>query len=93
MAARKSTTAKQAQQRQAYQRRKSRARVKALAQQEAERCHVQGLPVTQAHAAGIDIGAGSHWVCVGYRTDDNSDLIREFPAHTDGLQQILASRR
>ena len=59
MAARESTTAKQAEERQAYQRRKTRARVKALAQQEAQRCQVQGLPVTQAHAAGIDIGAGS----------------------------------
>jgi transposase len=93
MATRTSTTAKQAQQRQAYQRRKGRARRKALAQQEAERCRVQGLPVTQAHAAGVDIGAGSHWVCVGYSTDDNSDLIREFPAHTDGLQQVLAFLR
>jgi transposase len=93
MARQSTTAAKQAQQRQAYQRRKNRARGKALAQQEAERCRVQGLPVTQAHAAGIDIGAGSHWVCVGYSTDDNSDLIREFPAHTDGLQQILAFLR
>jgi transposase len=93
MAARKSTTAKQTQQRQAYQRRKTRARVKALAQQEAETRQVQGLPVRQAHAAGIDIGACSHWVCVGYATDDHRDLIREFPAHTDGLQQILAFLR
>jgi transposase len=93
MAARKSTTAKPAQQRQAYQRRKTRARTKASAQQEAERRRVEGLPVMQAHAAGIDIGSRSHWVCVGYSNGDNTRFIQEFPAHTDGLQQILAFLR
>jgi transposase len=93
MAARKSTTTRQAKQQQAHQQRKARSRAKASAQQEAERRHVEGLPVTQAHAAGIDIGARSHWVCVGYRGDDTSDSIQEFPAHTDGLQQILAFLR
>lgn len=93
MAARKSTTAKQAQQRQAYQRRKTRSQAKASAQQDAERRHVEGLPVTQGHAAGIDIGSRSHWVCVGYSNGANTGFIQEFPAHTDGLQQILAFLR
>ena len=92
-AARKSTTAKQAQQRQGYQRRKTTARAKASAQQEAARRQVEDLPVTQAHAAGIDLGARSHWVCVGYSKDDNTGFIQEFPAHTDDLQQLLAFLR
>jgi hypothetical protein len=41
--------------------------------------------VHHPHAAGIDIGSRSHWVCVGFTTDAASCLIREFPAHTDGL--------
>jgi transposase len=90
MAARKSTTAKQAHQRQAYQRRKRKACAEASAQHEAERRQVEGLPVTQAHAAGIDIGSRSHWVCVGSRQGDPTGFIQEFPAHTNGLQQILA---
>jgi hypothetical protein len=41
--------------------------------------------VQHPHAAGIDIGSRSHWVCVGFVTDADSRSIREFPAHTDGL--------
>lgn len=93
MAARPSTMAQQAQQRQTHRRRKARAQAKAAARQEAEVRRVEGLPVTQAHAAGIDIGSRSHWVCVGYSTDDGADFVREFPAHTDGLRQILAFLR
>jgi transposase len=93
MAARKLKTANQAQQRQAYRRRKARAQEKASASQEAERRRVEGLPVTQAHAAGVDVGSCSHWVCVGYGTDPDSDCIREFPAHTDGLRELLAFLR
>jgi transposase len=93
MAARTATTAKQAEQRQAYRRRKTKAQAKAAAQQETEARRVAGLPVTQAHAAGIDIGARSHWVCVGHSSAKPSDFIREFPAHTDGLHQILAFLR
>src|SRR5262245_7954692 len=48
---------------------------------------VGGLPVTNAHAAGVDVGSWSHWVCVGA---DEADDLREFPAHTDGLQALLA---
>jgi len=89
MTTRSSTTAKQTSQRQAYQRRKARAQAKTARRPEAEVRRVEGLPVRQPHAAGIDIGSRSHWVCVGGRTDAPSDGIQEFPAHTDGLHQIL----
>ena len=45
------------------------------------------------HAAGIDIGSRSHWVCVGFTTEAPSCLIREFPAHTAGLKAIAAFLR
>ena len=45
------------------------------------------------HAAGIDVGSRSHWVCVGFTTDAASCLIQEFPAHTDGLKAIAAFLR
>jgi transposase len=82
----------QAQQKKAYQRSKQRAHAKSRAGREAEIARVEGLPVTHAHAAGIDIGSRTHWVCVGFGTDD-SNCIREFPAHTEGLHQLLAYLR
>src|SRR5262249_56184406 len=47
------------------------------------------LPVKQEHAAGIDVGDASHWACVE-STPDGSDSVREFPAHTPGLRQLIA---
>ena len=47
------------------------------------------LPVQNPHAAGIDVGDQSHWVCVAC-TPDGSDTVREFPAHTAGLRQLVA---
>jgi len=47
------------------------------------------LPVQHAHAAGIDVGDASHWVCVD-ATPDGSDTVREFPAHTPGLRELIA---
>jgi transposase len=47
------------------------------------------LPVRHAHAAGIDVGDASHWVCVE-STPDGSDTVREFPAHTPGLRDLIA---
>jgi transposase len=44
------------------------------------------LPVRNPRAAGIDVGDRSHWVCVGEHPDD----VREFPAHTAGLRQLVA---
>ena len=45
----------------------------------------RGLPLLHPHAAGIDVGSFSHWVCVGPEQGP-----REFPAHTDGLQALVA---
>jgi transposase len=47
------------------------------------------LPVQHPHAAGIDVGDQSHWVCVA-STPDGSDRVREFPAHTAGLRDLVA---
>ena len=46
-------------------------------------------PVRHPHAAGIDVGDATHWVCVG-DTPDGADPVREFPAHTPGLRQLVA---
>jgi transposase len=50
---------------------------------------VGSLPVHHPHAAGIDVGDATHWVCVG-STPDGSDTVREFPAHTPGLRDLVA---
>jgi transposase len=86
MAQRTSSATGQAQQRTRYRRRRSKAHSKVQAQKEAKVRHVEGLAVTNTHAAGIDIGSWSHWVCLG--TDPAA--IREFPAHTDGLHALVA---
>jgi transposase len=80
-------------QRQAYRRRKARAKAQSEARRQEEAGRVEALPVQHAHAAGIDIGSRSHWVCVGFTTDAASRSIREFPAHTDGLKAIAAFLR
>jgi transposase len=80
-------------QRQAYRRRKTRAKARSEARRQEEAGRVEALPVQHPHAAGIDIGSRSHWVCVGFTTDAASCLIREFPAHTAGLQAIAAFLR
>ncbi len=49
---------------------------------------LQSLPVANRHAAGIDVGDRSHWVCVE-AAPDGSDAVREFPAHTPGLRQLV----
>jgi len=80
-------------QRQAYHRRKTRAKGKSEALRQQEAAHVEALPVQHPHAAGIDVGSRSHWVCVGFTTEAASCLIQEFPAHTDGLKAIAAFLR
>jgi transposase len=55
----------------------------------AECAKLASLPVKHEHAAGIDVGDASHWVCVE-STPDGSDTVREFPAHTAGLRQLVA---
>jgi transposase len=47
------------------------------------------LPVRHPHAAGIDVGDASHWVCVE-AAPDGADTVREFPAHTPGLRALVA---
>jgi transposase len=95
-ASRSSAGGKQAQaqtQRQAHERRKARARAKSETLRQKEAAHVEALPVQHPHAAGIDVGSRSHWVCVGFSTEADSCLIRELPAHTDGLKAIAAFLR
>ena len=55
--------------RQAYHRRKTRAKAKSEALRQKEAAQVEALPVQHPHAAGIDIGSRSHWVCVGFTTE------------------------
>jgi transposase len=47
------------------------------------------MPIQNPHAAGIDVGDRTHWVCVEH-TPDGSATTREFPAHTPGLRDLMA---
>jgi transposase len=87
MAKRTSCPPDPAQRRKGVRRRRAKAHAKAQAQRDAEARRVEGLPVTNPHAAGVDIGSWSHWVCVG---PDDAAHVREFPAHTEGLQAPVA---
>src|SRR5262245_58810482 len=78
---------------QAHRRRKTRAKAQREACRQEEAAPVEALPVQHPHAAGIDIGSRSHWVCVGFTAEVASCLIQEFPAHTAGLQAIAAFLR
>src|SRR5262249_49592520 len=78
---------------QAYERRKARAKAKRETLRQKEAAQMEALPVQHPHAAGIDIGSRSHWVCVGFSTDVDAGLIEEFPAHTAGLNAIVAFLR
>jgi transposase len=49
---------------------------------------LKAMPVQHSTAAGIDVGDATHWVCID--ADGGDDAIREFPAHTAGLRQLLA---
>ncbi len=49
---------------------------------------VSTLPITQPHAAGIDVGDSTHWVCVDH-APEGGDTIREFPALTHGLRDLV----
>jgi transposase len=65
------------------------ARIAERLRAEAEACaKLAAQPVQHPHAAGIDVGDASHWVCVE-ATPDGSDTVREFPAHTPGLRQLV----
>jgi transposase len=66
------------------------ARCAEQTRRQAEECaRLAALPVQHQHAAGIDVGDASHWVCVE-ATPDGSEAVREFPAHTPGLRQLVA---
>lgn len=47
------------------------------------------LPIQHDHAAGIDAGDATHWACVDH-APDGGNPVREFPAHTAGLLQLVA---
>jgi len=65
------------------------ARIAEHIRSEAEECaKLAALPVQHEHAAGIAVGDASHWACVD-ATPDGSDTVREFPAHTPGLRQLV----
>ena len=53
-----------------------------------EAAKLASRPVQNLQAAGIDVGDVSHWVCVE-QTPDGSPTIREFPAHTQGLRELM----
>jgi transposase len=55
----------------------------------ASTAELESLPVQHTHAAGIDVGDLTHWVCVE-TAPDASDTVREFPAHTPGLRELIA---
>jgi transposase len=66
------------------------ARIPPGVRDRAEGCaRIAGLPVRHEHAAGIDVGDATHWACVE-ATPDGSDAVREFPAHTPGLRELVA---
>jgi transposase len=65
-------------------------RIVARERRHAEECaRLAALPVLNTHAAGIDAGDATHWVSVGV-TPDGSNPVREFPAHTAGLRELVA---
>ena len=47
------------------------------------------LPIVHSHAAGIDVGDATHWVCVE-QTPDGTPRVREFSAMTHGLREMIA---
>jgi transposase len=66
------------------------ARIAERDRRAAQECaKLAALPVQHEHAAGIDVGDLTHWVCVE-ATPDGSDTVREFAAHTPGLRQLVA---
>jgi transposase len=47
------------------------------------------LPIVHRHAAGIDVGDASHWVC-DEQTPDGGPRVREFSAMSHGLRELIA---
>ncbi len=48
----------------------------------------QGFPVIQPHAAGIDVGAESHFVAVPAGADPEGRKVRQFESFTCGLHEL-----
>ena len=64
--------------------------VPAHVRDQAEQCaRLADTAMANPHAAGIDVGDVTHWVCVE-ATPDRTDTVREFFAHTPGLRQLVA---
>lgn len=49
-------------------------------------CLAEQLPQINLHAAGIDLGASDHWVCVPPGSVPSN--VRSFPTHTPGLERL-----
>ena len=48
------------------------------------------MPVIHSHAAGIDVGATSHWVCVPEdAVAEGQSSVREFGAFTKDLDELV----
>jgi transposase len=56
--------------------------------QTAAGAELAALAVQHPKAAGIDVGDATHWVCID--ADGGDAAVREFPAHTPGLRQLVA---
>ena len=55
---------------------------------EAQECaKLASMPVQHTRAAGIDVGDVTHWVCID--CDGGGQAVREFPAHTPGLRELV----
>src|SRR5262245_36134446 len=78
-----------------HHKKKARAAAKAAAHRQAEINEMVALPINNRHACGIDIGQGAHWVCTGFTNDPDGDAdgVGEFPAHTQGLRDVVAQLR
>lgn len=72
----------------AYHQRKARTLGK---MKDKQRQRINAMPVLRGHAAGIDAGQSSHWVCIGFTDDPDHDshLVREYPTHSEGLRQLV----
>jgi transposase len=81
--------ARERQQRQRQERQRQRAAAEAKEQAEAQ-AKLDGIPVVHAHAAGIDVGDATHWVCVERTPASAEREVREFSAMTHGLRALVA---
>jgi transposase len=81
--------AKQQAGRQAHAKRKQRASARHQELEQAEQAKMVAMPVVNRHAAGVDAGSRTHWICIDANGDEAA-CVRELPTHTDGLKSALA---